>query len=278
MPVVTELLHRADRAEAFNHFARLRAMEALSGVVQDSSPFLLVLDDAQWADPETIATLGYLARRCTTAPVAVLLTCQHGRSSELLRRLPVDVRIDLEELSAPDLAALGPGLYEATNGHPLFVTDWLAAAELHLSDGFTPALRERVITRCWGFGPQSYRLLTVASLLDQPFCPSLLARLVDASDDSLEQLTGSSRRVCSSTQARPSAFATRSSGGSSPRASLPPVARNCSRGHRAFKSILRRGAAPTPASGGLAPQFMTTRGRNAHHGSTRLGASKTRAT
>ena len=188
MPVVTELLRRADQAEPFDHFARMRVMEALAGVVEDNGPFLLVLDDAQWADPETIATLCYLAKRCTTSPVAVLLTCDKGRVGELVRQLPIDVRIDLEELTATDVESLGPGIFEATRGHPLFVTDWLAAAGQSLPDGFTPALRERVITRCWDFGAQSYRLLTVASLLDQPFTPSLLTRLVGASEDTVEQL------------------------------------------------------------------------------------------
>ena len=188
MPVVTELLRRADRAEPFDHFARMRVMESLAGVVEDNGPFLLVLDDAQWADPDTIATLAYLARRCSTAPVAVLLTCDRGKVNDLLRRLPIDVRIDLDELTAADLSPLGPGIYEATRGHPMFVTDWLAAVEQGLPDAFTPALRERVITRCWDLGPQSYRLLTVAAVLDQPFRTLLLGQLVGASDDVVDQL------------------------------------------------------------------------------------------
>ena len=189
MPVVTELLRRADMAQPFDQFARMRVMESLAQAVEAHSPFVLVLDDAHWADPETIATLGYLRRRCPTTPVAVLLTSARGAvKANVLRSLPVDLRIDLSELTAEDVAPLGEQAFEATQGHPLFVTDWLAARQQGLADGFTPALRERVITRCWDLGPQAYRLLTVAALLEEPFAPALLGNLVGASEDVVDEL------------------------------------------------------------------------------------------
>ena len=189
MPVVTELLRRADMAQPFDQFARMRVMESLAQAVEAHSPFVLVLDDAHWADPETIATLGYLRRRCPTTPVAVLLTSARGAvKANVMRSLPVDLRIDLSELTAEDVAPLGEQAFEATQGHPLFVTDWLAARQQGLADGFTPALRERVITRCWDLGPQAYRLLTVAALLEEPFAPALLGNLVGASEDVVDEL------------------------------------------------------------------------------------------
>ncbi len=189
MPVVTELLRRADMAQPFDQFARMRVMESLAQVVEDHSPFVVILDDAHWADAETIATLGYLRRRCPTTPVAILLTSDRGAvKGNVLRSLPVDLRIDLSELSAADLAPLGMPVFEATQGHPLFVTDWLAARQQGLAEGFTPALRERVITRCWDLGPQAYRLLTVAALLTEPFSASLLGSVVGATNDVVDEL------------------------------------------------------------------------------------------
>jgi DNA-binding SARP family transcriptional activator/CheY-like chemotaxis protein len=189
MLVVTELLRRADMAQPFDQFARMRVMESLAEVVEHQSPFLLVLDDAHWADADTIATLGYLRRRCPTTPVTVLLTADRvAAQREPLRRIPADLRIELSELTAEDLAPLGAGAHEATQGHPLFVTDWLEAGKRGLQQGFTPALEERVITRCWDFGPHAYRLLSVAAVLDEPFSPSVLGQLVGASREAVEEL------------------------------------------------------------------------------------------
>ncbi len=189
MPVVTELLRRSDRDEPFDQFARMRVIESLATAVEEHSPFLLVLDDVQWADPETIAALGYLRRRCPTTPVAVLLTADRAAvQGESLRRLAVDLRIDLAELSPTDLAEVGQGAFEATDGHPMFVADWLEARRQGLSEGFTPALRERVIRPCWDLGPQAYRLLTVAALLEEPFSHALLGELVGATGDVVDEL------------------------------------------------------------------------------------------
>ena len=189
MPVVTELLRRSDLDEPFDQFARMRVIESLATAVEEHSPFLLVLDDVQWADPETIAALGYLRRRCPTTPVAVVLTADRAAvQGESLRRLAVDLRIDLAELSPTDLAEVGEGAFEATDGHPMFVADWLEARRQGLSEGFTPALRERVIRQCWDLGPQAYRLLTVAALLEEPFSPALLGELVGASADVVDEL------------------------------------------------------------------------------------------
>ncbi len=68
------------------------------------------------------------------------------------------------------------------------MADWLQARELGLAEGFTPALRERVITRCWDLGPQAYRLVTVAAVLPAPVDPAILGQVVGASGDVTEDL------------------------------------------------------------------------------------------
>ena len=189
MPVVNELLRRAELSLPLDQFARMGLMESLASDVERSSPFVLVLDDAHWADAETLATLGYLRRRCPGAPVAVLLTADRRASQEGgLRHLHVDLRIDLSELSAADLGPLGATAFEGTQGHPMLLADWVTARDHGLPEGITPALRERIITRCWDLGPQSYRLLTVAALLEEPFSPDMLSRLVGASRDIVDEL------------------------------------------------------------------------------------------
>ena len=189
MPVVTGVHGRQHLDEPFGQLARIRMLESIATAVDEHSPFLLFLDDAQRADPETIAALGYLRRRCPTTPVAVVLTADNASlQGGSLCRLAVDLRIDLTELSPADLGALGPGAFEATEGHPMFVADWLEVRRQGRSEGFTSALRERVIQQCWELGPRAYRLLTVAALLDEPFSPALLSELVGAPGDVIDDL------------------------------------------------------------------------------------------
>ncbi len=189
MPFVTELQGRQDPDGTFGQSTRIQMMESLATAVDEHSPFLLFLNDAQRADPGTIAALGYLRRRCPTTPVAVVLTADSvSVQSGSLRRLTVDLRIDLTELAPEDLGALGPGAFEATGGHPMFVADWLEVRRQGLSEGFTSTLRERVIRQCLDLGPRAYRLLTVAALLDEPFSASLLGELLAASGDVIDEL------------------------------------------------------------------------------------------
>ncbi len=191
-PVLSDLLRRADEARPFDHFARVRAMEDLAKVLATAEPFVLVLDDAQWADDDTIATLNYLRRRSPGAPAAVILTCRReALQRDAFRNLAVDLRIDLDVLSEADLAPLGrPELHAVTGGHPMFVTGWLEAQEHGLAETYPAAIRERVITRCWDLGPQAYRLLSATSALGQAAVrPELLGALVGASvDDIAEEL------------------------------------------------------------------------------------------
>jgi DNA-binding SARP family transcriptional activator len=179
-PVLDDLLERVETDHTFDDVGRVRAMERLATALDGHAPAIIVLDDVHWADAETIRTLGYLRRRCATTPLLVVLTCERaGLKREELRSLRPDVRIDLDVLPPQALVPLNDiDLYEVTGGHPLFVGAWVAARSQGLTDVFPPEIKERILTRCWDLGPQAYRLLTVASALDQPVAPGLLATLV----------------------------------------------------------------------------------------------------
>ena len=172
-----------ERAEPFDQFTRLGVMESFATQLSGREPLLLWLDDVQFADPETVTTLGYLRRRCPDAPLLVVVTCDRSRPTlEALRSLRPDVRIDLAMLPQDDVDGLGQeGLYAVTAGHPLFVDGWLRARRDGLAQEFPPELCERVLMACWDAGPQGYRLLSVAAAVEQETCrPALLAELVDA--------------------------------------------------------------------------------------------------
>lgn len=182
LPGVDRLLGQPDSAASFDQPARLALMEAFGRGLRGAPPFVLWLDDAQWADPDTVATLGYLQRRCADVPVLVVLTCDRTRASmDLVRRLRPDLRVDLDLLPQRSVEALGhDGLWAETAGHPLFVEGWLRARRNGLAQPFPHEICERVLMQCWDAGPRAYRLLGLAAALEEAtFTPELLAALAE---------------------------------------------------------------------------------------------------
>jgi DNA-binding SARP family transcriptional activator len=181
LPALTRLMERAERGQPLDQFARLGVMEALAVDLSRQPPFVLWLDDAQWADRETVTTLNYLQRRCAPAPILIVLSYDRARErGGALRRLRPDLRIDLGPLPAAALQPLGDDrVAAATGGHPMFVEGWLRARRAGLDQPFPADLCQRLVSTCWDIGPQAYRLLGVASVLpDRRFSRRLLSALV----------------------------------------------------------------------------------------------------
>jgi len=124
---------------------RPRLFEALARAVRSTAPAILVLDDANWSDDETLEWIHYLLRAEPGIPVMVLLAV---RTEELtanarLRDLVLDrrERTDLPEIELGGLSegetlelaaqvagrTLGPAerstLFDQTEGHPLLVVE-----------------------------------------------------------------------------------------------------------------------------------------------------------
>jgi DNA-binding SARP family transcriptional activator len=194
LPLLDSVLAQVEQVTRFDEIARLRAMESLAATLRGHPPFLLVLDDVQWADPESITLLDYLQRRTPDAPVLVVLTCDRSAiTSGPLRRLRPDLRIDLRELPREAVESLGGAeLYQATGGNPLHMAGWLEARSRGLPGPITPELRERLLTACWDLGPQAYRLLLVAAAVeDGQLTGGRLSQLLDArAEDVAELLDG----------------------------------------------------------------------------------------
>ena len=159
---------------------QLALLERFALALDGTTPFVLWLDDVQWADHDTLTALSYLQRRSPALPVLVVLSCDRSRASaEHLRRLRPDLRVDLRPLSRACVDRLGhEDLFARTAGHPLFVDGWLRARREGLLQPYPADLCEGVLMQCWDAGPQAYRLLGVAAPLDGPsFPPQLLADL-----------------------------------------------------------------------------------------------------
>jgi DNA-binding SARP family transcriptional activator len=158
--------------------APLDALEALVGFVAQHAPLVLVLDDLQWADPTTIAAVGYLQRRCARLPAAVVvaLRSEDAPPHHPLHRLSPTAAVRLEPLTPTELAPLGmPELHGATGGHPHFVADAIANGTRR---ELSAALAEMLLSRCRMEGPDAHRVLASAAALEQPFEPELLAEML----------------------------------------------------------------------------------------------------
>lgn len=162
---------RAERPELpaaaplIDDWQRARLLDALShAVLAGTRPLLVVIDDLQWCDLETIGWLRYLLR---SRPRAALLVVATARSGEIdpehpLQSLLLEVRasgqlteLELGPLDRADTTMLACGvsgrelddehedlLYRETEGNPLFVVEWVRAGRIDEPPA-GPAGRER---------------------------------------------------------------------------------------------------------------------------------------
>ena len=63
LPALGQILPELTPRLAREDFEEVEALEALVAALAEQAPLVLLIDDLQWADPRTIAALGYLRRR-----------------------------------------------------------------------------------------------------------------------------------------------------------------------------------------------------------------------
>lgn len=209
--------HRADGGGADDSIVMLAeaVLRLLRGVAQDTG-CLLVLDDLQWADPETLAILDYLAENaagervvclCTVRSeepspalrVAHSLTARRAASMITLGRLGPDdtTAMALACLSATDLPVPVEALLTGSaEGLPFFVEELLAGAvgsgalrrsdegwttEGVLEPGVPYTFLDTVDGRLRAMGPAA-EVLVAAAVLGRRFDWSLLPDITDRSE------------------------------------------------------------------------------------------------
>ena len=112
-PVGTRALDAGQRAVSFE---LQHGLYWLTADLAESAPLLVCVDDVQWADPDSLGFLAYLARRLDDLPVALLVAVREG-----------------EPCPAPEvLAALRAGGRELTPAalSEAAVRGWVGDAEL----------------------------------------------------------------------------------------------------------------------------------------------------
>ncbi len=175
-----------------------RLLEALLAVLRHLAadrPLLFVVEDIHWADPSTLALLGYLARNLGGAMVLVATY----RSDELHRRHPLlpfvaelerrgsVERIDLLPFDRPEIAELVGAiradtpaglidqLAERSDGNAFYIEELLATST---AIGILPAtLREVLLARVATLTEPTQDLLRVASAAGAHIAISLLGKV-----------------------------------------------------------------------------------------------------
>ncbi|MFC4019711.1 ATP-binding protein [Micromonospora sp. GCM10011542] len=137
---------------------------------------LLVVEDAHWADGATLDLIAYLGRRLTRCPVLLVLTLRDdevgadhplhavlaGLPRPLLRRLPLPALSTAAVAALARLAGRAPdGLYRATGGNPLLVTEVLAAA----GTGVPATVRDLMLARLAALPPPAREVATLVSVV-----------------------------------------------------------------------------------------------------------------
>jgi DNA-binding SARP family transcriptional activator/tetratricopeptide (TPR) repeat protein len=181
---------------------RHRLFDAVGrAIAAGQRPRLLIIDDLQWCDAETIELIGFVIRSRQTAPLVIVGTV---RSEELPQRHSLTELIDalgrdnavttvhlerLDEASTASLAArlreedtidpnLAARLWKETEGNPLFVIEALRAGIS--SEGrqaiLTPTMRAVLHARLGQLTDGARQIAEVAAVIGRPFTLGLLAR------------------------------------------------------------------------------------------------------
>ncbi len=173
------------------------------GFASRSTPLLLVIDDLQWADPQSLELLAWVARELDRTSILLIATVRNDVPAPgtplaqvlgALARLDHAERIDLAGLDEAEVAeflvrATGSAspdrvraLREHTDGNPFFLVETLrllASEDAASQDGWgskiPPAVRDVVRARLAPLPETSVRLLLLAATLGRNFPIALVA-------------------------------------------------------------------------------------------------------
>jgi DNA-binding SARP family transcriptional activator len=200
LPELRDVPQPSERSPSGDLAQRHRLFDAVArAIVAGDRPRLMIIDDLQWCDAETIELIGFVIRSRQTAPVFIVGTVrweeipQHHPLVGLVDALSHDqavtiVPLDrLDEATTAELAArlravdaidpeLAARLWSETEGNPLFVIEAIRAGIS--SDGsqavLTPTIRAVLRARLGQLTDGARRLAEVAAVIGRPFSVGLL--------------------------------------------------------------------------------------------------------
>ncbi|MBX3013068.1 MAG: AAA family ATPase [Caldilineaceae bacterium] len=182
-------------------------------ILADRQPVVLLFDDLQWADSETLTWLHFLLRMADTAPLLIVGTIRTGEVSRthplatllaVLRRDDLLTELALAPLDRAEVQALAQAvqavslstaaltqLYADSAGNPLFVVELLRAQQAAIASlttdanpsGLPPKLYSVIRQRLAQLAPATQRVVNLAAAIGRSFTyPVLLAATVGAEE------------------------------------------------------------------------------------------------
>ena len=190
---------RHDRPRTVS-FATLHGLYWLLNNLTRERPMVLCIDDLQWADPETVRFLGYLAPRLDGLPLAVVASVrpQSNVTADMARLLAAPEAITLRpgplsveatavlcerELGAAVAQEFAAACHGATGGNPFFLQTLLREArELrYLTDASQVAQVRRI-------GPAAVARAVLLRLATAPAAVTALVRAISVLGDAASVL------------------------------------------------------------------------------------------
>jgi DNA-binding CsgD family transcriptional regulator/tetratricopeptide (TPR) repeat protein len=186
----SQLWDGSDRAALFESF--------IVELQQSARPTLLVVEDVHWADEATLDLLKFVGRRIDRLPCLLAISY---RSDDLaidhpLRRVIGELpsasvtHMELARLSADGVATLAQralqspkGIFEATNGNPLFVTELLRST----GNQMPRSIEDLVMGRFAQLTVESQAILHLVSIVPRHTERWLLEGLLDVSVEAFER-------------------------------------------------------------------------------------------
>ncbi|WP_345424995.1 AAA family ATPase, partial [Actinomycetospora chlora] len=163
-----------------------------------AGPAVLVVEDLQWADPDTLAVVEYLADHAAGSRLLLLVTARStpGPALALLHRLAhrgVHRELVLPPLAEDDVGAMAAAclgeppspetvamLRDRADGFPLLVEELLGAGPAAVRAGHVPAtVAETTAARTAALDGPAREMLRVAAVLGVEFPTALLLAVVD---------------------------------------------------------------------------------------------------
>jgi len=201
---------------------RQRLFEALAhALVQSNQPLLLLLDDLEWCDRDTLEWLHYLLRFDPQARLLVVATLRHEEVAadhplstllDALRTTGQLTEIELGPLSEAETLSLAEGvagrkldpalaapLFRGSEGNPLFVVEmaqaglstarpWVGeSGPVNVRTGLAslPRVQAVIKSRLAQLSPPARELVDVAATIGREFTFTVLAQASNGNEDSL---------------------------------------------------------------------------------------------
>ncbi|HEX2250832.1 MAG TPA: AAA family ATPase [Gemmatimonadales bacterium] len=222
-----ELATIAHRTVGNTRLRMLREVVETFVAISEIRPLVLVIEDLQWSDPSTLDALNALARSPIAAHLLILCSCRtsevgdpghpatsllhglqlHGLCEELALAPLTEAEVDEYVHKRLPGITLSEGsvplLHARSDGNPLFVqilvNDFKAEGESRQSDVLTQAgaqiptrvpatLRRMIEQRVVTMSKRKQEVLQTAAVAGIEASPTLIARLMDAPEEEIEEV------------------------------------------------------------------------------------------